>query len=204
MNIGKTFKNAVLLTVVLMLVCGLAYPLLVTGIGQVLFPSQANGSLVEVNGKAVGSRLVGQDFKDDRFMKCRPSAVNYNTYTQEQKADGSYSGVGSGSNNYAPSNKALANRVEQDISTFLKRNPDVKQEDIPTDLLTASGSGLDPHISPASAKVQIPALSKATGLTEAELTEIVDAHTNEKLLGVFGEETVNVLLVNLEIFERIG
>ncbi|WMJ23593.1 K(+)-transporting ATPase subunit C [Paludicola sp. MB14-C6] len=199
----KTAKNVVLLSLVLLLVCGILYPLLVTGIGQLFFPKQANGSLIKVDGKVVGSQLVGQDFKDDRFMKCRPSAVNYNTYTKEEKENGTYGGVGSGSQNLAPSNKKLIERVEKDIENFLKKNPDVKKEDIPTDLLTASGSGLDPHISPASAKVQFPALIKSTGLSESQLNEIVSNNTKGKVLGIFGEETVNVLEVNLDIAKAI-
>lgn len=196
-------KKITIFSVVLLLLCGIMYPLLVTGIAQIVFPNKANGSIIEVNGKEVGSELVGQDFTDERFMKCRPSAVNYNTYTAEEKEDGSYTGVSSGSDNYAPSNPELITRVEEDMNEFLKNNPDIKKEDIPTDLLTASGSGLDPHISPESAKVQIPVLAKSTGLLESELQEIVDNNTKSKFLGVFGEETVNVLKVNLEIAKRL-
>ncbi|MGL4774271.1 MAG: K(+)-transporting ATPase subunit C [Clostridium sp.] len=203
-NIFKEIRKGFLITIVLMLICGVAYPLLLTGISQVAFNDKANGSIVKVNGKAVGSELVGQDFKDERFMKCRPSAVNYNTYTEEQKNSGEYTGVASGSNNYAPSNPALLERVEKDMDEFLKNNPTVKKEDIPTDLLTSSGSGLDPHITPESAKIQIPALSKATGITESKLQEIVDNNTEGKTLGVFGEERVNVLKVNLDIAKEIG
>lgn len=196
-------KKITIFSVVLLLLCGIIYPLLVTGIAPIVFPNKANGSIIEVNGKEVGSELVGQDFTDERFMKCRPSAVNYNTYTAEEKEDGSYTGVSSGSDNYAPSNSELITRVKEDMDEFLKNNPDIKKEDIPTDLLTASGSGLDPHISPESAKVQIPALAKSTGLLESELQEIVDNNTKSKFLGVFGEETVNVLKVNLEIAKRL-
>lgn len=196
-------KKITIFSVVLLLLCGIIYPLLVTGISQVLFPNKANGSIIEVNGKEVGSELVGQDFTDERFMKCRPSAVNYNTYTAEEKEEGTYTGVSSGSDNYAPSNPELIARVEEDMAEFLKNNPYVKKEDIPTDLLTASGSGLDPHISPESAKVQIPALVKSTGLSEEELQEIVDNNTKSKFLGIFGEETVNVLKVNLEIAKKL-
>ncbi len=199
-----SLKKAVLVTVVLLVVCGLLYPLALTGLSQLFFKDKANGSLIEVNGQVVGSTLVGQDFTADWCMKCRPSNVNYNTYTEEQKENGEYAGVGSGSANYAPSNPALQERVEEDITAFLEANPGVKKEDIPTDLITASGSGLDPHISPASAEVQIPALTKATGLTEDALREIVQKHTTGKFLGIFGEETVNVLQVNLDIAKAIG
>ena len=200
----KAIKKPFLITLTLLVICGLAYPLLITGISQIFFPKQSNGSLITVNGTAVGSTLIGQDFTDARFMKCRPSAVNYNTYTAKDKADGTYTGVGSGSKNYAPTNPELKKRVENDIAAFLKANPTVKKSDIPTDLLTASGSGLDPDISPASAAVQIPALAKATGLSEATLKEIVKDHTTGKFLGIFGAETVNVLNVNLDISKRLG
>lgn len=203
-SVLKGIKKPLLITVVLLVICGLIYPLLLTGISQIFFPSQANGSMITVNGKTVGSALVGQDFTDPRFMKCRPSAVNYNTYTEKEKADGTYAGIGSGSKNYAPTNPELKKRVEADIAAFLKANPTVKKEDIPTDLLTASGSGLDPDISPASAEVQVPALAKATGLSEDKLREIVQQNTKGRFLGIFGEETVNVLNVNLEISKELG
>ena len=143
-------------------------------------------------------------------MKCRPSAYNYNTYYQDEQGnqyynDGSeFAGLGSGSNNYAPSNPALAERVEADIEAFLSANPDVKREDIPADLMTASGSGLDPHITPESARIQLPALAVASGLSEEELELIVQDNTEGKFLGIFGEETVNVLGVNLDIAKAMG
>jgi K+-transporting ATPase ATPase C chain len=200
----KGIKKPFLVTLALLLICGLAYPLLLTGISQVIFPKQANGSLITVDGKTVGSVLVGQDFTDARFMKCRPSAVNYNTYTQEDKVNGDYTGIGSGSKNYAPTNPELSKRVQEDIAEFLKENPSIKKKDIPTDLLTASGSGLDPQISPKSAEVQIPALAKATGLSEDRLKEIVKENSQGKWLGIFGEDTVNVLKVNLQIAKDLN
>ncbi|HWQ78784.1 MAG TPA: K(+)-transporting ATPase subunit C [Anaerovoracaceae bacterium] len=203
-TILKGIKKPFLVTIALLLICGLAYPLLLTGISQIIFPNQADGSLIVVDGQAVGSEIVGQDFTDARFMKSRPSTVNYNTYTQADKDSGSYTGVGSGSKNYAPTNPELIARVKADIAEFLAANPSVKKEDIPTDLLTASGSGLDPHISPASAAVQIPALIDATDLSQETLTAIIKANTQGKFLGIFGEETVNVLKVNLEIARELG
>lgn len=200
----KAIKKPLLITLALLVICGFAYPLLLTGISQIFFPSQANGSLITVSGKTIGSSLIGQDFTDSRFMKCRPSAVNYNTYTPKEKADGTYSGIGSGSKNYGPSNPDLKKRVEADIAAFLKANPTIKKSDIPTDLLTSSGSGLDPDISPDSAAVQIPALSKTTGLSEDVLKKIVQNNTHGKFLGIFGTEYVNVLDVNLEIAKAIG
>ena len=204
MKVFKGIKNPLRITAAMLLICGLAYPLLLTGISQLLFPHQANGSLITIDGQAIGSELIGQDFTDPRFMKNRPSAVNYNTYTKEEKESGNYTGVGSGSKNYAPTNTELVKRVEADIEEFLNANPSVKKEDIPTDLLTASGSGLDPHISLSSAAVQVPALAKATGLTEETLEAIVKRNTQGKMIGLFGEETVNVLNVNLEIAKELG
>ncbi|WP_042338377.1 K(+)-transporting ATPase subunit C [Desulfosporosinus youngiae] len=200
----KGIKRPFLVTIALLLICGLAYPLLLTGISQLIFPKQANGSLVKIDGQTIGSELVGQDFSDARFMKSRPSAVNYNTYTREDQERGNYTRVASGSKNYAPTNPELVKRVETDIAEFLKANPSVKKEAIPTDLLTASGSGLDPHISPASAAVQIPALVKSTGLAKETLEAIVRENTQGKLLSIFGEETVNVLMVNLDIAKELG
>lgn len=195
----QSARPAIVVTLALLVICGLAYPLALTGISQVLFPHQANGSIIEVDGKAVGAEFVGQDFTDPRFMKCRPSAVGYNTYTEEDKASGAYGGVSSGSKNYAATNPDLVKRVEEDIASFLEANPNVKKEDIPTDLLTASGSGLDPHVSPASAAVQIPQLAVNSGLSVEALEKIVAENTTGKVLGVFGEVTVNVLAVNLDI-----
>lgn len=200
----KSLRTAFLFTIGMVLICGLIYPLALTGVSQLIFPDKANGSLIEVNGKEVGSANVGQDFTDARLFKCRPSAYNYNTYTEEQKEDGTYAGVSSGSNNYGNSNPALKERVEQDIKKFLDANPDVAKTDLPGDLLTASGSGLDPHISVASAEIQIPAIAEASGLSEEKLKEIIKNNTNEKTFGVLGEVTVNVLGCNLEIAKLTG
>lgn len=200
----KSIKKAFSVTVILLVICGFVYPLLMTGMAQTFFSHQANGSLILADDKAVGSELIGQDFTKPFFMKCRPSAVNYNTYTEEEKKDGSYGGVASGSQNYSPSNPALIARVRADMDNFLKQNPTVKREDIPADLMTASGSGLDPHISPESAEIQLERLAEASGLSIETLKEIVSKHTETKLLGVFGQDRVNVLKVNLEIAKQLG
>ena len=197
-------------TLILLLLCGFVFPVLLTGISSMVFPAQAGGSLVYADGRAVGSKYVGQEFTKPYFMKGRPSAYHYNTYyTDEQGSrfynDGSeFAGLGSGSNNYAPSNPVLTQRVEANIEAFLAENPGVVREDIPADLMTASGSGLDPHISPAAAQVQLPAIAEASGLSPERLAQIVADNTEEKLLGVFGEETVNVLGVNLDIALAMG
>lgn len=203
-------RQAVLVTVVLMLICGLLFPCLLTGLSSVIFPHQAGGSLITVNGMAVGAEHVGQEFTQDCYMWSRPSAYHYNVYTESEDGrkyynDGTeFGGLASGSNNYAPSNPALVERLEADMEAFLEKNPEIKREDIPTDLLTASGSGLDPHISPASAQIQLPRIAQASGLSEESLQEIVKRNTAGKLLGVFGEETVNVLKVNIEIAQAMG
>lgn len=200
----KTFGRALIFSIMMLLLCGLIYPLSLTAVSQVIFPKEANGSLIEVNGKKVGSAIVGQEFTDARLFKSRPSAVNYNTYTQQDKDDESYGGLGSGSNNYGNTNPALEERVQADIDAFLEANPGVDKENIPGDLLTASGSGLDPHLSVASAEIQIPAIAKASGLSEAELKGIVANNTEEKAFGVLGEQRVNILKCNLEIAQLIG
>lgn len=203
-------RQAVTVSLVLMLVCGLMFPALLTGLSNLFFPYQAGGSLIEVDGKAVASEHVGQEFQQSYYMWSRPSAYHYNVYKENEDGTQTYQdgtefpGIGSGSNNYAPSNPELAKRVEADIENFLEKNPDVKRKDIPTDLLTASGSGLDPHISPKSAEIQVPRIAEASGLSEDEVREIVKNNTSGKLLGVFGEETVNVVKVNLEIGIAMG
>ena len=203
-------RQSLVVAFILLLLCGFVFPVLLNGISAVIFPRQANGSLVYADGRAVGAANVGQDFTEPYFMKGRPSAYNYNTYYEDEQGnqyynDGSaFAGLSSGSNNYAPSNPALTERVEADIEAFLEANPDVKREDIPADLMTASGSGLDPHITPESARIQIPALAVASGLREEKLEQIVADNTEGKLLGIFGEETVNVLGVNLDIAKAMG
>lgn len=200
----KHLKNALLVSVAMFVICGFAYPMVMTGISQIIFPHQANGSLIEENGEVVGSSLVGQDFTDEKLFHCRPSAYNYNTYTKEDKKNGNYSGVASGSNNYAPSNPDLKKRINEDIEEFLKENPTIKKEDIPSDIITASGSGLDPHISVEAANVQIDRISENTGLTKKQLKKMIKENTEEKFLGVFGEEKVNVLELNLSLAKEIS
>jgi len=200
----KIMKKAILVSIVLMILCGIIYPLALTGISQLVLNKQANGNMIVVGGKEVGSEFIGQNFTNPKFFRGRVSSVNYNTYTEDdmkpdENGKVAYSGVGSGSQNMAPSNKALKERVEKDIVDFLKSHPGVKKEDIPTDLLTSSGSGLDPDISPEAAKIQIPAISKASGISETDLQKIVNKYTESKSLGIFGESRVNVLKVNLEI-----
>jgi len=204
----KTLKKSIRLCVVLIIVCGIIYPLAITAIGQTIFNKQANGSIIKINGKEVGSELLGQAFSNEGYFHGRVSSLNYNTYKNEDKEQDTngkvaYSGVSSGSSNLGPSNPALTDRVKKDLDEFLKANPDTKREDIPADLLTNSASGLDPNISPASAGIQIPAISKATGLTIDELNILVAKHTDGRQLGIFGEPRVNVLKLNIELDSKL-
>lgn len=199
---GNTLMKALGISAILIVLCGLVFPLLMTGIGQLIFPYQANGSMVWVDGKVIGSELIGQDFTDPRFFHGRVSAVGYNTYPDADTAQ--QKGVSSGSQNLAPSNPALVERVKKDIDTFLAAHPGTKMADIPTDLLTSSGSGLDPDISVQSAQIQIPVISKASGISETELQSIVDKCTIKRTLGFLGNERVNVLKANILILQRLG
>ena len=205
-----TIRQSIFITVIMMLVCGLIYPTLMTGLATVIFPEQAKGSLVELNGQTVAAKFVGQEFQKDYFLWSRPSAYHYNVYHESEDGtkfynDGTeFAGLSSGSSNYAPSNPDLIARTKADIEVFIEKNPGVKKQDIPTDLLTASGSGLDPHITPASAEIQIPRIAEASGLNEQELRKIISQHTSGKLFGVFGENIVNVVEVNIEIAQAMN
>ena len=209
-EIFTNIRQSAAVSIALMVICGLLFPVALWGISSVFFHDQANGSLIKLNGTVIGAEHVGQEFTEPYFMKGRPSAVGYNTYTEDAdgnkvKMDGSeYTGVSSGSANYAPSNPELLKRVTRDMNQFLAENPEISREDIPTDLLTASGSGLDPHISPASAAVQVPAIAKASGITEEKLEEIIKRNTKGKLFNLLGEKAVNVLGVNIEIAQEMG
>ncbi|MEK4762330.1 K(+)-transporting ATPase subunit C [Viridibacillus sp. FSL E2-0187] len=201
-------KQALKVTLLMFILCGLLYPFAVTGMAQVLFNHEANGSLIEMDGKMIGSDKLGQAFTSPEFFWGRVSAINYNVYTKEDlvpdaKGETNYNGVSSGTFNYAPSNPELKKRMEADIETFLKANPGVQREQIPADLVTASGSGLDPHISIESAKIQIKRIAKASGLTEDEVNDIAKANTDSRAFNVFGEDKVNVLSANLDIYKKM-
>lgn len=208
---GKMLGKAFVFCIVMIVLCSFVYPLALTGVSQLTMKNNANGNLTDKNGEptnnieeAVGSELVGQDFTEDYFFRGRVSSVNYNTYTEEQKENGEYTGVSSGSFNYANSNPELEKRIQEDLDEFLETHPGVKKEDIPSDLLTASGSGLDPHISPEAAQVQVAAVAENSGLSEQEVQDIVKENTEHKVLGIFGEERVNVLKCNLDIAGAMG
>lgn len=208
---GKMLGKAFVFCIVMMVLCSFIYPLALTGVSQLTMKQKANGNLIDKNGEptanieeAVGSALVGQDFTEDYYFHGRVSSVNYNTYTAEQKENGEYGGVSSGTFNYGNSNPDLEERIQKDLDTFLAEHPDLTAEDIPSDLLTASGSGLDPHISPKAAQIQIPTVAKNSGLSEDQVKQIVADNTEHKILGIFGEEKVNVLKCNIDIANAMG
>ena len=199
-NFWKTAGKAFIFCAVMMIICSFVYPLALTGVSQLTMKEKANGSLMDKEGKltvdheqAVGSVLIGQQFTEDYYFQGRPSSVNYNNYTEEALKSGEYGGVSSGSYNYGNSNPALKDRVQKDLDAFLEDHPGLEPGDIPSDLLTASGSGLDPHITPKAAEIQIP-----------YVTEIVKENTEHKVLGIFGEERVNVLKCNLAVADAMG
>jgi K+-transporting ATPase ATPase C chain len=186
----KQFIIALRVTLVFAVLTGIAYPLLVTGLAKVIFPHQADGSLIEANGKTVGSELIGQRFTRPEYFQGRPSAAGN---------DG-YDGLASGGSNLGPTNQHLVDRVQGDVKKFREANPTATGP-VPADLLTASGSGLDPDISPASADVQIPRVAAARGMSIDALRQLVASHTDGRQFGILGEPRVNVLKLNRALDE---
>ena len=187
-------KPALILLVLLTLITGVIYPLVVTGIAQLAFPSQANGSLVIVNGKAVGSQLIGQQFDDPKYFWGRLSATGpfpYNAYYAQTQ-------TGSSGSNYGPLNPALMQEVQARMDALKKADP-TNTAPIPVDLVTSSGSGLDPDISVAAALYQIHRVASARSLTDAQVKALVDQHTEGRQFGFLGEPRVNVLELNLAL-----
>ncbi len=181
---------ALRINIFLTILLGIGYPLVVTGISQIVFPHQANGSLITKNGQIIGSELLGQSFSKPEYFQPRPSA-----------AGNGYDPTASGGSNYGPTNQKLIDRVKASVDQFHKDNPDYKGP-IPADLLTASGSGLDPDISPASAAAEVPRVAKARGISEDQLNQLVAEHTQTPELGILGEARVNVLDLNLALDAR--
>ena len=181
----KDLQIAIRFTVVTTVLFGLAYPLVVTGLGQWLFQRQSNGSLITRDGRIVGSRLIGQTFSSDSYFHARPS-----------NAGDGYDAANSSGSNLAPTNHALIDRVQADVSKLRAENPSVP---IPVDLVTASGSGLDPHISPASAEFQVPRVASARKISQDSLRALIAKHTEARQFGILGEPRVNVLELNLEL-----
>jgi K+-transporting ATPase ATPase C chain len=190
-------RPAIVLMVVLTVITGLAYPLAVTGIAQAVLPHQANGSLVERDGRVVGSALIGQAFTSDRYFQGRPSATTATDPNDATKTvPAPYNAANSGGSNLAPTAKALVERVQADVERLKSENPGVA---IPVDLVTTSGSGLDPDISPKAALFQVPRIARARGLTEERTRVLVAQSTRNQMLGVLGESRVNVLALNLAL-----
>jgi K+-transporting ATPase ATPase C chain len=188
MNLTKNLTIAVLMTIVTTLLLGIAYPLVVTVIAQVLFPDKANGQLIERNGKVIGSRIIGQGFSSPGYFRPRPSA-----------AGTGYDPLNSGGTNLGPTNKKLADAVRAAVDAAKAENPSTP---VPVDLVTSSASGLDPHISPAAALFQVPRVARERSLAEGDVRRLVEEHTEGRQWGVFGEPIVNVLELNLALDER--
>ncbi len=176
---------ALKLTIVMLVLCSVIYPLLIMAVGK-LTPGSGDGETVKVNGKVVGYAAVGQKFTADKYFNTRPSAVDYNA-------------AGSGGSNKGPSNPDYLKTVQDRIDTFLVHNPGVDKKDIPADIVTASGSGEDPDLSPAAAKIQIKRIASIRHIDESKLNTLVDEHTDGPLLGLFGPLKVNVLKLNIAL-----
>jgi K+-transporting ATPase ATPase C chain len=188
MNITRNLVVAILMTVVTTLLLGLVYPLVVTGIAQALFRDTANGQLIERNGKVVGSRIIGQAFSSPGYFRGRPSA-----------AGSGYDAANSGGTNLGPTNKKLIEAVKTSVDAARKENA---SDAVPIDLVTSSASGVDPHLSPASAAFQVPRVARERGVSAADVQRLVDAHTQGPQLGFLGEPVVNVLELNLALDEQ--
>src|ERR1700681_3681585 len=193
----KQIRPAIVFIVALTLITGLAYPLAMTGIAQVIFPSSAQGSLVERDGKVVGSALIGQVFTKDEYSHGRPSATNTPDPQDSTKTvDAPYNAANSGGSNLGPTNKALIDRVKGDVDQLKEENPSAP---VPIDLATTSGGGLDPHISPEAALFQVPRVAKARNMPEDRVRQLVQGQTEGRFLGLLGEPRVNVLELNLAL-----
>jgi len=185
MNLEKNLVTATLITVVTTLLLGIAYPLAVTALAQALFPDKANGQLIARNGAVIGSRLIGQAFSSSGYFRSRPSA-----------AGAGYDAANSGGTNLGPTNRKLIDTVKSAVEAARQENASAP---VPIDLVTASASGLDPHISPAAALFQVPRVARERGMSEDDVRRVVDAHTYGRQLGVLGEPVVNVLELNLAL-----
>ena len=193
----REIRPAIVLVIALTLITGLVYPLAMTGIAGVVFPYQAQGSLVEKDGKVVGSALIGQVFADAKYFHGRPSATNAPDPKDATKTvDAPYNAVNSMGSNYGPTSKALIDRVKASVDELKKENPSAP---VPQDLVTTSGSGLDPDISPEAALFQVPRVAKARNMPEERVRQLVQEHTDGRFLGLLGEPHVNVLLLNLAL-----
>jgi potassium-transporting ATPase KdpC subunit len=193
----REIRPAIVLLLVLTAITGLAYPLAMTAIAGAIFPKQAQGSLIERDGKVVGSALIGQEFKDDKYFHGRPSATTAPDPADSTKTvPAPYNAANSGGSNLGPTSKALNDRIKADVDKLKGQNPSVP---VPVDLVTTSGSGLDPDISPEGALFQVPRVAKARQIPEDRLRQLVTENTEGRLAGLFGEPRVNVLALNLAL-----
>jgi potassium-transporting ATPase KdpC subunit len=192
----REIRPAIVVLLALTLITGLIYPLAMTGIAKIM-PHQAQGSLIERDGKVVGSALIGQDFTSDKYFHGRPSATTAPDPNDPTKSvPAPYNAANSGGSNLGPSNRALIDRVQADLEKLRKENP---LAPVPADLVTTSGSGLDPDISPEAAYFQVPRVAKARNLPEDRVRQLIGEHVEERFLGILGEPRVNVLLLNLAL-----
>ncbi len=193
----REIRPAIVLLLGLTLITGLVYPLAITGIAGLLFPKQAQGSLIERDGKVVGSGLIGQEFKEDKYFHGRPSATTAPDPNDSTKTVAApYNAGNSGGSNLGPTSKALADRLKEDVDKLKTENPG---QPVPVDLVTTSASGLDPDISPEAALFQVPRVAKARNMPEDKLRELVTQHTEGRLAALLGEPRVNVLALNLAL-----
>jgi len=193
----KEIRPAIVFVVALTLITGLFYPLAMTGIAGVIFPGRSQGSLIERDGKVVGSELIGQLFTKDEYFHGRPSATNTPDPQDSTKTvDAPYNAVNSMGSNLGPTNQALIDRVKGDLERLKEENPSAA---VPIDLVTTSGSGLDPHISPEAALFQVPRVAKARNMPEDRIRQLVNDHIEGRFLGILGEPRVNVLELNLAL-----
>jgi K+-transporting ATPase ATPase C chain len=190
-------RPAIMMIVCMTILTGLAYPLAMTGIAQILFPYQANGSLIVQNGKTIGSELIGQNFADDKYFHGRPSATSAPDPMDATKTvSAPYNAANSSGSNLGPTSKALMDRVKDDSAKLAAENPNTP---IPVDLVTTSASGLDPDVTPAGALFQVPRVAKARGVPEDQVRQLVQSHVEDRVLGLIGEPHVNVLKLNLAL-----
>ena len=190
----RTFITALVATTVLTVLTGIVCPFAVWGIAQVVFPNQAGGSIVVVSNKVVGSSLIGQNFSSPKYFQSRPSAAG----------DKGYDASNSGGSNLGPTNKALIDSVKLRLKNLLEANPGTDAHQVPIDLITASGSGLDPEISPAAADLQVARVAHARGLSEDQVRQLIAGNTRPRSVGIFGEPGVNVLMLNLALDRTTG
>lgn len=189
----SVFPKALMIFLLFTVICGVAYTGVVTGVAQLIFPDKANGSLIEVDGKKYGCELLGQQYTDKEHMWGRIMNVDISTYKDENGKTLMYAAP----SNLSPASDEFEDLVAERVKMIHEANPDMNETSIPVDLVTCSGSGLDPHISPAAAEYQVARVAKANDMTEDEVRAIIKQCTDGRFLGIFGEETVNVLKVNL-------